>query len=322
MNKRTWLRCATALAVALACGTAAAQGSFPSQTIRLISPAPPVGSTDMLARLLASSMQGSLGGTVIVENKPGAGGNIGAVQVARAAPDGYTVLIGVDTTLTVNPHIYDKLPFKAADLRPVAILASSGMVVGVHPSAGVDSMQALVAAGRSRELLFSSSGPGSPGHLAGAILAHEAGMEIVNVPYKGNAPAVTAVLTGEVQGGGLVAPGLLPHVQAGKVRALAVTGAQRSPLLPQVPTVGELGLKDLELDILYVAMVPAATPEPMVRSLQNAMKEAMSPPEVRERLRMLDMRTEATATETAAQRLANLSSRHGKIARAASMKAE
>jgi tripartite-type tricarboxylate transporter receptor subunit TctC len=130
------------------------------------------------------------------------------------------------------------------------------------------------------------------------------------------------VLTGEVQGGGLVAPGLLPHVQAGKVRALAVTGAQRSPLLPQVPTVGELGLKDLELDILYVAMVPAATPEPIVRSLQNAMKEAMSPPEVRERLRMLDMRTEAAATETAAQRLAHLSLRYGKIARAAGMKVE
>ena len=322
MNKRRWLRCATALAVALACGTAAAQGSFPSQTIRLISPAPPGGPTDMLARLLASSMQGSLGGTVIVENKPGAGGNIGAVQVARAAPDGYTVLIGVDTTLTVNPHIYDNLPFKAADLRPVAILASSGMVVGVHPSAGVDSMQALVAAGRSRELMFSSSGSGSPGHLAGAILAHEAGMKIVNVPYKGNAPAVTAVLTGEVQGGVLVAPGLLPHVQASKVRALAVTGAQRSPLLPQVPTVGELGFKNLELEILYIAMVPAATPEPVVRALQKAMREAMSPPEVRERLGMLDMRTEAATTETAAQRLAELSSRYGKIARAASMKAE
>jgi len=202
------------------------------------------------------------------------------------------------------------------------IMASSGLLVGAAPSTGFKSMNDLIAAGKSKVLNFSSAGAGSPGHVASAVFTEATGVKISNIFYKGNTPAVTAVLSGEVDAGVLATPGMLPHVKAGKITALAVTSRQRSPLAPDVPTVGELGLKNLEQEVLYVAMVPAATPEAVVQTLQRAFTEAFARPDMKERMKNLDMNYEGLTGEAAANRLAELSDRYARVIKATGLKVE
>jgi tripartite-type tricarboxylate transporter receptor subunit TctC len=267
-------------------------------------------------------LQGSLKQTFIVENKAGAAGNIGADFVAKSSADGYTVLFGIDTIVTVNPHIYKSMPFKPADLKLVMIMASSGLLVGVHPSTGFKSFNDLIAAARGKGVNFSSAGSGSPGHVASAVFTEATGAKINNIFYKGNTPAVTAVLSGEVDGGVLATPGMLPHVKAGKITALAVTSGQRSPLAPEVPTVGELGLKNLEQEVFYVAMVPAATPDSVVQTLQHAFAEAFARPDIQARLKSLDMNHEGLTGDAATSRLSDLSDRYARVIKATGLKVE
>ena len=303
-------------------GAAFAQDAYPSRTVKFVNNFPPGGPSDIIARSLAHELQQSLKQSFIVENKPGASGNIGADQVAKSAPDGYTVLIGIDTAFTVNPHIYKGMPFKPADFRPIMVMASSGLLVGAHPSTGFKTMADLVAAGKGKGVTFSSAGAGSPGHLAAELFHEATGMNITHVPYKGNTPAVTAILSGEVNGGVLATPGLLPHVKAGKVTALAVTSRQRSTLAPEVPTVAEAGHKGLEQEVLYIAMVPAATPDAVVQTLEKAFAEALAQPEVKQRLANLDLFYEGLTGADAVRRLADLSLRYGKVIQATGMKVE
>lgn len=322
MKNRHLLQAACALAIGLPYSCASAQDAYPNKPVKLVSPASPGGPTDVLARLVASALQSTLKQPFIVENKPGAGGNIGADFVAKSPADGYTVMIGIDTTVTVNPHIYKTLPFKASDLKPVIIMGSSGLMIGVNPSTGIKNMDALIAMGKSKGLNFSSSGRGSPGYLAAEILADVTKAKITAILYKGNAPAVTAVLSNEVDGGVLATPGLLPLVSSGKINAVAVTGAQRSKLAPDVPTVGELGMKKLELEILYLAMVPAATPDSVIHTLQNAIMEALKRPEVHSRLEALDLHVEPIKGTSAGERLAAMSERYARIVDITGMRVE
>lgn len=314
-------RLLVAAGLGLLASTAAAQG-FPTKQITVVNNFPPGGPSDMIARSVADVLQKRFKQPVVVENKPGAAGNIGAAQVARSAADGYTVLIGIDTTFTINPHIYKGLPFKPADFKPLMVMASSGMMVGVHPSTGFKTLAELISAAKSKDVTFSSAGSGSPGHLASALFHDATGMQITHVPYKGNTPAVTAVLSGEVNGGVLATPGLIPHVQAGKITPLAVTSRQRSSLAPEVPTVAEVGHKVLEQEILYVAMLPAATPDAVVQTLQQAFTDALAQPEVRQRLANLDLFYEGLTGDAAAKRLADLSARYGRVIQATGMKVE
>jgi tripartite-type tricarboxylate transporter receptor subunit TctC len=276
----------------------------------------------MIARSVADVLQKQFNQPFVVENKAGASGNIGADTVAKAAADGHTVLFGIDSTFTVNPHIYKGMPFKAADLRPVMIMASSGLLVGVHPSTGFRAMKDLVAAAKDKPVTFSSAGSGSPGHLAAELLTEATGAKVTHVPYKGNTPAVTAVLAGEVNGGVLATPGMLPHVKAGKIVPLAVTSRKRSTLAPDIPTIAEAGLPQLEQEVFYLAMVPAATPEPLVQAIQKAMGEALARAEVRARLDGLDLHYEGLTGTAAGRRLAELSERYGKVIRVTGMKVE
>jgi tripartite-type tricarboxylate transporter receptor subunit TctC len=308
-----------ALAAAL---PAAAQAPWPSRPLRLVNSFPPGGPSDIIARSIADVLQAQWKQPVIVENKAGASGNIGTDFVAKSAPDGYTVLIGIDTTVTVNPHIYKGMPFKPADLRPLMVMASSGLLIGVHPSTGFKTLPDLVAAGRGKGVSFSSAGSGSPGHLAAEVMTDAAGVKINHIPYKGNTPAVTAVLSGEVDGGVLATPGMLPHVKAGKVTALAVTSRQRSRLAPGIPTVAEAGLKDLEQEVLYVAWVPAATPEPIVQALQKGFADALGRADVRARLENLDLFYEGLTGAAAGKRLQELSDRYARVIKATGMKVE
>lgn len=322
ITPRALLRPALAAAFTGLLALSAAAQTYPSKPVKLVNSFPPGGPSDMIARSISDVLQQTLKQPFIVENKAGAAGNIGTDQVAKAPADGYTVLIGIDTIFTVNPHIYKGMPFKPADFKPLLIMASSGLLVGAHPSTGFKTMADLINAGKTKGVTFSSAGSGSPGHLAAEVFHEATGMKITHVPYKGNTPAVTAVLAGEVDAGVLATPGMLPHVKSGKINALAVTSRQRSTLAPNVPTVAEAGHKGLEQEVVYIAMVPAATPEPVVQTLQKAFSDALARPEVRKRLEGLDLHYEGLTGAAASKRLADLSERYGRIIKATGMKVE
>ena len=311
------------LCVAIAATVPArAEPVFPSGPVKIINAFPPGGPSDIISRLVAENMHAVLKQPFIVDNRPGAGGDVAADQVAKAPADGYTILTGIDTTFTVNPSIYRSMPFKPEDLKPLMIMASSGLMVAVNPSLGVKTLAELIAKGKTQTLSFSSGSNGSPGHLAAAILGDAAGIKVLHVPYKGNSPAVMALLTGEVQAGILATPGLLPHVQAGKITALAVTSRQRSLVAPELPTVAEAGMKELEVEVLYIAMVPAATPEPAMAVLQKAMADALEQPDVKAQLARLDLLVEAESGKPAADRIKAQRMRYARIIKATGMKIE
>jgi tripartite-type tricarboxylate transporter receptor subunit TctC len=318
--RRLALAAACALLAAPLATTAHADAPYPHKPVRFVTNFPAGGPLDILGRALADPLQKNLKQPFVVDNRPGAGGNIGADAVAKSPADGYTVLLSIDTTFTINPHLYASMPFAAKDLKPLMIFSSSGLTFGVGSSVGAKTLPEFVAQGKAEAATFASAGNGSPGHIAAEIFSTATGAKITHVPYKGNAPAVMALVSNEVQAGILATPGLLPQIQAGRVRPLAVTGRQRSPLLPQVPTVAELGLKDLEFEVLYLAMVPAATPEPVMKTLRDAFQSALALPEVKSRLAMLDMAALGETGDAAAQHLESARARYGKIIKATGMK--
>lgn len=310
------------LTLGLSTTPALAQGAYPAKTVTFVNSWPPGGPSDILARSVASVLGITLKQSFVVENKPGAAGNIGSDYVAKSRPDGYTVLFGIGTTFTVNPSLYKNMPFKQGDLKPVMILATSGLLVGVNPSTGIKSMGQLVARAKTKTLNFSSGGNGSPGHLEVALFNELTKTKLNHIPYKGNSPAVSAVVSGEVDGGVLATPGMLPFVEAGKITALAVTSRQRSNLAPDIPTVAEAGYKDLLQEVLYVAMVPAATPEPVVQILQRAFADALARPDVQKRMRILDLQFDGATGAAAVKRLADDSDRFSHIIQTTGMKVD
>ena len=310
------LCCSAAL---IAAGSASAQ-ALPTGPVKIINSFPPGGPSDIISRLVADKLAVVLKQTVVVENKPGAGGNIAADQVARSAPDGQTILSGIDTTFTINPAIYKSLGWRLEDLQPLLVMASSGLLLGVNPALGVTTPQQLIDKGKSKQgLTFSSGSNGSPGHLAAEILGESTGVKVLHVPYKGNSPAVLAVLSGEVDGGILATPGMIPHVKAGKVVPLAVTSRKRSQLAPDVPTTAEAGLKDLQVEVLYVAMIPTAMPPAMRAALANAFADALAQPDVKEKLAQLDLFVENVSGKEAEDMLAKQRDRYTRIIKSTGM---
>lgn len=320
--KITAFRLALTLLAATAVPFAAAQDGYPNKPVRFVNNFPAGGPSDLLARSVAAVLQETLKQPFVVENKAGVAGNIGAAEVARAPADGYTVLFGIDTTFTVNPHLYGNMPFKRGDLKPLVVMASSGLLVGVNPATGIKNLAGMVEMAKTKGLNFSSAGSGSPGHLAVEVIKEATRAKITHVPYRGNTPAVTAVLSGEVDGGVLATPGMLPHVQTGKITALAVTSRQRSRLAPELPTVAEAGLKSLEQEVLYIVMVPAATPDAVAQTLQKGIVDALKRPDVQARMTHLDLFFEGLTGAQASQRLDALYNRYGPIVKATGMKVE
>ncbi len=296
--------------------------SWPSKPVKFVNSWPAGGPSDILARAVGDVLQKQFGQPFVVENKPGAAGNVGADIVAKSAPDGHNLLWGIDTTHTINPHIYKSMPFKESDLKPLVVISNSGLLLGVHPSTGFKSVRDFMQAARERTLNFSSGGNGSPGHLWVNMSNVSAATRLVHVPYRGNSPAVMAVVSGEVEGGTLATPGMLPQVKGGKVTALAVTSRKRSRLAPDVPTVAEAGFKDLESEVLYVVMAPGNTPEPLMQTLAKAITDALARPEVQNRLNDLDMAYEGLTGSAATQRLKKLSDQYGRVIRATGMKVD
>lgn len=300
--------------------------TWPTQSVRIVNNFPAGGPSDIIARAIADALQKSSGQPVIVENKAGAGGNIGAAEVAKAAPDGRTVFFGIDTAFTVNPHIFPNLSFKlgskAGDLKPLVVLASNGLLLGTSATKDIRSMPELIGTGKSRGVNFSSGGAGSPGHLGVAIFSQAPNIKITHIPYRGNSPAVLAVVAGEVDGGILSVSGMLPHVKSGKVLPIAFTGRQRSGLLPDVPTVAELGYTDLQNEVITLAMVPGNTPEQLLAAMQKAVMDAMNTPALQTRLAALDMVAENLTGPAATKRLTDLHGHYGKVVKATGMKVE
>lgn len=311
-----------ALAAAFTAPALHAQATWPTQTVRFVNNFPAGGPSDILARSVSQVLQEATKQSFVVENKPGAAGNIGAADVAKAAGDGNTLLFGIDTTFTINPHLYPNQGFKVTDLKPVIVMASSGLLIGVNPATGLKTLPQLVDQSKGKAFNFSSAGSGSPGHLAVEVFAEATNHKLNHVPYRGNTPAVTAVLSGEVDGGTLATPGMLPHVKSGKITALAVTSRQRSGLAPEVPTVGELGLKSLEQEVLYLVMAPASTPDALVQQMAKAIGDALQRPDVKARLAYLDLFHEGLTGAAAVKRLSELNTRYGQLVKATGMKVE
>ena len=258
---------AAALAFTAAC--AAAQG-YPAKPVRFVVPYAPGGSTDTLARTIGVKLTDLLGQQVVVDNRPGASGNIGMDIVAHALPDGYTIVLGYIANLAIDPSLYAKMPYDPVrDFAPITELASSPNVLVAHPSVPVTSFKDLLVKAKQGQFNFASAGVGSVGHLTGELLNQMAGIRMVHVPYKGSGQAVTDLLGGHVQ---LMFSGFsstLPHIKAGRLRALAVTGAQRSPAAPDVPTIAESGFPGFEATAWYGVLAPAKTPKPVVSRLHN-----------------------------------------------------
>jgi tripartite-type tricarboxylate transporter receptor subunit TctC len=276
--------CITAIVLATCAGAAAAQGAYPAKPIRFIVPFPPGGTTDISSRLIADRLANSLHWTIVIDNRPGAGGNIGADAIAKAAPDGYTIGMGQTSNLAINPTLYSKIPFDALkDFTPVALVSSTPLVVVVGAATPYQTLAAMLAAAKDQPgvLTFASPGSGTVGHLAAELLAITAGVKMVHVPYKGASQATTDLIGGQVDSYFATAPAVIEQVRAGRLRALAVTSAQRSPALPAVPTVAESGYPGFEATSWYGVVAPSGTPPPVIERLSAEIRKALQAPEVR-----------------------------------------
>jgi len=277
----SWRLLAAAILWAAA-GALQAQSSFPSRPIKLVVGFAPAGAADFVARTLGEPLSRALGQPIVIDNRPGAGSSIAAEYVAKSAPDGYTLLIASPSSILVNPLLM-KLGYDAKrDLMPVTKVTSSPLVVAVNPSVGATTLRELIEAAKRQpgKLNFASSGNGAAPHLAAVLFMKLAGVEIVHVPYKGGGPAVQSVLAGDTQLSFATPPSVLPLVQAGRLRALAVTSRNRTPLVPGVPGMEEAGLPDYEISFWYGFFLPAGTPREIVQKLHQETSKALALPEV------------------------------------------
>ncbi|MEY2661344.1 MAG: hypothetical protein RLZZ123_2516 [Pseudomonadota bacterium] len=270
----------------LCAGFAWAQSNYPERQVRIVIPFPPGGPSDVLGRSLAQKLTTGLGKPVITENKPGAGTNLAADLVAKSAPDGHTLLLMMVGTQAINETMYPKLSYDTVkDFAPITLVASSSLALVAHPSVPAKTLPDMIKLAKASpgKYNFASSGSGTPLHLGGELLNQAAGTRMVHVPYKGAAPALQDVLGGQVQLAMVGTPSVLNHIKAGRLTALAVTSAQRTPLAPDVPTVAET-LPGYEVELVYAVVAPAGTPAAIIDKLHAELNLALKDPELRERL--------------------------------------
>ena len=280
------MKVVTALLLGCALGPhAAAAEKYPTKPIRIVVPYPPGGGTDMLARAVAEKLTQRLGAQVIVDNRPGAGTNIGIGLVAKGTPDGYTLLLA-SVPLAINPSLYENLPWDPKELEPLTLVASSPLVLVAHPSVKANNMRELVDLAKSSpgKLNFSSIGSGTSSHLSGELLKVMSGIDIVHIPYKGSAPALTALLGAQVQLMFSTMIAGMPHIQSGRLKALGVTSQKRAEVLPKVGAIAET-VPGFETIVWYGFLAPAKTPKPILTKLHTEIAASLTQPDVVQRFK-------------------------------------
>jgi tripartite-type tricarboxylate transporter receptor subunit TctC len=306
--------------VLVATTPAAAQGAtYPTKPVRLVVPFPASGTTDILARAVAQKLSETWGQQVIVDNRPGAGGNIGSELVAKAPPDGYTLLMGTVGTHAINPSLYAKMPYDhVKDFTPVILVAGVPNVLVVNPSLPVNSVQQLIAYGKANPnaLNFASSGNGTSIHLSGELFRTMTGVQMTHVPYKGSAPALTDLIGGQVQLMFDNLPSSLQFIKAGKLRALAVTSAARSQALPDVPTLAESGLPGFEASSWFGVLAPAGTPADIVAKVNSAVAAWLASPAAKEQLAAQGAIAAGGPPDAFAKHIADESAKWAKVVKA------
>jgi len=290
--------------LAALCANVALAQAYPAKPVRLIVPFAPGGTTDVLARLVAQKLGDSLGQQFIIENKPGAGGNIGTELAVKSPPDGYTLVMSFDGTMAINPNTYAKMPFDPQkDLVAVANVAQVPLLIVVHPGVAARNIAEFVALAKASpgRINYSSAGHGSTGHLTGELFRARAGISIVHVSYKGGGQAVQDLLGGQIQMLVTALPTVEGHLKGGKVRALAFTSSKRVPGAPEVPTLAESGYPGLEVLSWYGILAPAGVPQEIVRRLNAEINRVLQAPDVRERFVALGIEPSAGSPEQFAQ---------------------
>jgi len=310
------------LIASLFCVAAAAQ-PFPSKPVRIIVPFSPGGVADSSARVISDKLGARLGQSVVVENRPGASGNIGTQQVAAAAPDGYTLLLGFDGTMVVNPHVYAKLPFDTLrDFVPVTKLGDATLILVAHPSVPAKDLREFLTIAKTQNFSYGSAGTGSTPHLAGELLAQRTGIALTHVPYKGGGQAMGDVVGGQIPLVFTAIATAQQFVRSGKLKGLGVSSARRSGSLPDVPTFVESGLEGFVVDSWVGILAPAKTPPPVVARLQKEIAAVLAEPETRERYATLGIEPVANAPEQFAEQIRADLARWEKVVRQAGIRIE
>ena len=312
-----------AVLLAAAAGSAAAQ-SYPAKAIRIVVPFPPVGAADLLTRTIGQKLTEAWGQQIVVDNRPGAGGNLGVELVAKAAPDGYTAVMSAITTNAIGMSTYSRLGFNLEkDLAPVSLAGNVPHVLVAHPALPATNVKELIALGKARpgEIAFASQGNGTLSHLEQELLKMMGGFTVLHVPYKGSAPGLSDLLPGNVQLFFDSIPSSLPHVKSGRIRALGVASGKRSPALPEVPTIGE-SLKGFEADSWFGLLMPAGTPRDIIVRMNAEVQKILATQEVKERLLTQGGFAVGGSPEQLAERIRADVAKWGKVARAAHIRIE
>jgi tripartite-type tricarboxylate transporter receptor subunit TctC len=311
--------------LALGASTAAAQAAYPTKPIRLVVPFAPGGVTDTSGRLIAEQLSKRLGQQVIVDNKPGASGNIGTQMVATAEPDGYTLLLGFDGTMVINPHVFPKVGFDTVkDFAPIGKIGDAILILVSHPGVQAKTLQQVIALSKTQTggLSYGTSGTGGTPHIAGELLKQRTGANLTHIPYKGGGQAMIDVMGGTIPLVYTAVAGAIQHVRSGKLHAVAVSSAQRAPSMPDVPTFIEAGVTDFDINSWVGLLAPAKTPRAIVDKLNTELNAVLNDPAVRERLNTLGITASPGGPERFGRDMARDLSRYAAVVKAANIKVE
>ena len=326
IHKRHWLKLAVASFVgAVLCATQAVAQSYPSKPIRLVVPFTPGGVTDTSGRLIAEQLSKRLGQQVVVDNKPGASGNIGTQMVASAEPDGYTLLLGFDGTLVINPHVFPKVGFDTAkDFAPIGKIGDAILILVSHPGVPAKTLKEMIALSKTQSggLSYGTSGTGGTPHIAGELLKQRTSANLTHIPYKGGGQAMIDVMGGSIPLVYTAVASAIQQVKSGKVHAVAVSSAQRAPSMPDVPTFIESGVPDFDINSWVGLLAPAKTPRAIVDKLNTELNVVLNDPAVRERLNTLGITASPGGPEKFGRDMARDLSRYAGVVKAANIKVE
>ena len=306
-------------------GQAMAQAAYPSKPIRLVVPFTPGGVTDTSGRIVAEQLSRRLGQQVIVDNKPGASGNIGTQMVAVAEPDGYTLVLAFDGTMVINPHVFEKVPFNTVrDFAPVGKIGDAVLILVSNPGVTAKTLREVIALSKTQAsgLSYGTSGTGGTPHIGGELLKQRTGANLVHIPYKGGGQAMTDVLGGNIPLVYTAVAGAMQHVKSGKLNAVAVSSAQRLKSLPDVPTFIESGVADFDISSWVGILAPAKTPKAVLDRLNSELNAVLADPDVRERLSGLGISATPGTPESFSEEIKRDLSRYGAVVKAAGIKAE